>query len=54
MKSVVDALAATYSTVVQMVGETWFRAAAREFAVVQPPSEPSLVRYGAGFIDDRA
>lgn len=50
-KGAVDALAATYSTVVQMVGETWFRAAAREFAAAHPPTEPSLMRYGGGFPD---
>ncbi|MBI1361419.1 MAG: DUF2063 domain-containing protein [Alphaproteobacteria bacterium] len=51
MKGAVDALAATYSTVVQMVGETWFRAAAREYATAHPPTEPSLMRYGAGLPD---
>lgn len=45
----IDALAATFATVQLMVGEEWFRAAAREFARVHPPSEPALIGYGADF-----
>lgn len=45
----VDALAATYATVILMTGEDWFRAAASEFAREHPPIEPSLLAYGATF-----
>ena len=43
----VDALQANFPTVCQFVGEDWFRAMAREYALSHPPSEPALVRYGA-------
>lgn len=45
----VDALAATFATVLLMTGEEWFRAAAREFARANPPADPALVSYGAPF-----
>lgn len=45
----VDALTATFSTVVLMTGADWFRAAAREYARAHPPQEPSLLAYGASF-----
>ncbi len=45
----VDALTATYATVVMMTGEDWFRAAAREYVLVHPPREPALLSYGESF-----
>ena len=45
----IDALAATFATVLLMVGEEWFRAAAREFARAHPPTDPALIGYGADF-----
>ncbi len=50
-KGAIDALAATYPTVVLMTGDVWFRAAAREFVAGHPPSEPSMMRYGERFSD---
>ena len=45
----VDALAATYSTVVMMTGADWFRAAAREYAREHAPTGPALIQYGKAF-----
>lgn len=45
----IDALAATFATVQQMVGEEWFRGAAREFTRAHPPGDPALIGYGADF-----
>lgn len=45
----IDALVATYATVVMMTGEDWFRAAAREYARAHPPREPALLAYGNTF-----
>lgn len=45
----IDALAATFATVRLMVGEQWFRAAAREFARAHPPGDPALINYGGDF-----
>ena len=45
----VDALTATYTTVVTMVGEAWFRAAAAAYAEDHKPGQPSLLSYGADF-----
>ncbi|WP_269715909.1 HvfC/BufC N-terminal domain-containing protein [Caulobacter sp. NIBR2454] len=47
----IDALAANYPVVVQIVGEDWFRAAAARFAADHPPRQPSLSAYGEGFAD---
>ena len=44
-----DALRANYPTVVQLVGEEWFSAAAHRFLDEQPPASPCLLDYGAGF-----
>lgn len=46
-----DVLAATYPVVARLVGETWFRAAARRFVQSDPPCSPCLAEYGAGFPD---
>ena len=45
----IDALVATYATVVIMTGEDWFRAAAREYARANLPREPALLAYGETF-----
>ena len=50
-KGAIDALSATFPTVVLMTGEQWFRAAACEFVAAHPPEEPSLMHYGGGFPD---
>jgi hypothetical protein len=50
-KGSVDALAATYRTVVQLVGEDWFRGAAVAYVTARPPTKPSLLDYGADFPD---
>jgi hypothetical protein len=49
MKGCVDALQANFPSVARLVGEEWFRDAAREHAAVALPDEPSLLRYGAAF-----
>ena len=51
IKGRIDALEANYPTVLQMVGEDWFRAAARVFVEEQPGEGPVLTDYGAGFPD---
>ncbi len=48
-RGAVDALTATYATVVKMVGEDWFRAACAVYADENRPFEPSLLHYGADF-----
>lgn len=45
----IDVLVATFGTVVRIVGEEWFRAAAAVYVAEQPPTTPSMLRYGAGF-----
>ena len=49
--SLVDALAATYPAVQALTGETFFRAAARAFALAAPPRSPVLIDWGGGFAD---
>ena len=49
MKGSIDALQANFPAVTRLVGEEWLRAAAREFVVLQPPREPSLLQYGKSF-----
>jgi hypothetical protein len=44
-----DVLASTFSTVVRMVGEDWFGAAAAAYLSDHRPSTPSLLHYGADF-----
>jgi hypothetical protein len=48
-KGCVDALAANFPTVLSMVGEDWFRAAAALFAREAPPTSAALLDYGADF-----
>ncbi|MET3666968.1 DNA-binding domain-containing protein [Caulobacter sp. 1776] len=48
-KGCVDALAANFPTVLSMVGEDWFRAAAALFAREAPPASAVLLDYGEAF-----
>ena len=48
-KGCVDALAANVPTVLSMVGEDWFRAAAALFAREAPPTGAALLDYGEDF-----
>jgi hypothetical protein len=48
-KGCVDALAANFPTVLSMVGEDWFRAAAALFAREAPPATAALLDYGVAF-----
>ena len=50
-KGCVDALAANFPTVLSMVGEDWFRAAAALFAREAPPTGAALLDYGETFPD---
>lgn len=49
--SLVDALAAKYPVVQDLVGEAFFRDMARVFVMRQPPRSPRLAEYGAGFAE---
>lgn len=49
--TLVDALAAVHPAVQRLVGEAFFRAAARLFIDQEPPRGPLLHCYGAGFGD---
>lgn len=49
MKGLVDALAANYPTVAQLVGEEWFKGCALEFARANRARSPVLAEYGATF-----
>ena len=49
MKGCIDALQANFPAVARLVGEEWLRAAAREYVVHQPPTDPALVTYGRTF-----
>lgn len=49
--SLVEALADTFAVVQQLVGETFFRAMAREFVLRRPPRSPMLFEYGDGFAE---
>jgi hypothetical protein len=51
IKGCIDALQANYPTVCALVGEAWFRAAARLYAQASPPSDARLMRYGEGFAE---
>ena len=50
-KGAIDALASVYGTIVRMVGEDWFAAAAAVYVEDHPPGTPSLLAYGADFAD---
>ncbi|WP_395019851.1 putative DNA-binding domain-containing protein [Dongia sp.] len=47
--SLAAALAANFPTVVKVIGEPAFEALALSFLAIDPPREPSLAAYGAGF-----
>lgn len=49
--SLVNALVDTFSVTQELVGEPFFRAMAREFAYVNPPTSPLLAFYGDAFPD---
>ena len=49
MKGLVDALAANYPTVAQLVGEEWFKACALEYVRAHPARSPVLATYGEAF-----
>ncbi len=49
--SLARALAVTFPTVEALVGADFFRQAARAFAAQDPPTQPVLAEYGAGFAD---
>jgi hypothetical protein len=47
--SLIDALAATFPVVRQLVGAPFFQSAARRFVREAPPASPRLFEYGGGF-----
>jgi hypothetical protein len=49
--SLTEALEATFPVVCRLVGKGFFGGAAEAFIKTQPPSEPRLSAYGAGFGD---
>jgi hypothetical protein len=51
MKGCIDALRANYPTIVRLVGDEWFNAAAAIYVRKALPIDATLLRYGAGFAD---
>ncbi|GAA0868841.1 hypothetical protein GCM10009116_07360 [Brevundimonas basaltis] len=49
IKARIDALEANFPTVSRLVGDDWFRAAAREFVEDNPGDDPALAGFGEGF-----
>ena len=49
IRGCIDALQANFPAVARLVGEEWFREAARAYVMSQLPREPSLLYYGATF-----
>ncbi|OIP21885.1 MAG: DUF2063 domain-containing protein [Comamonadaceae bacterium CG2_30_60_41] len=49
--SLIDALADTYPVVQQLVGEEFFRAMAKVFALANPPRSAVMAYYGQGLAD---
>jgi hypothetical protein len=49
--SLVDALGANFATVRSVIGDQAFQALAADFIAIEPPTEPRLSQYGAGFAD---
>ena len=45
----IDALKANFPAACKIVGDEFFRAMARAFALAHPPASPILLDYGAGF-----
>jgi hypothetical protein len=50
-KGLADALAAQFPTVARAAGAAWMAEAACRFGREQPPEQPCLMSYGAGFAD---
>ena len=48
-KGLADAIAASFPTVLKVVGEDWMRQAAIRFARANPPDRAALVQYGVAF-----
>jgi Putative DNA-binding domain len=51
MSSLIEALAAAFPAVRNLVGNAYFRAAARAYVAEQPPRSPVLANYGDTFAD---
>ncbi len=51
MSGCVDALRANFPSVVRLVGDAWFAAAASAYVRAQPPRDGRLLMYGDGFAD---
>jgi hypothetical protein len=51
MKGCIDALQANYPSVMRLVGEEWFRAAAAVYVVEHKPLDARLLFYGESFSD---
>ena len=49
LRSLTDALLATFPVVARLVGEGFFRYAADRYVRAEPPAGPCLFEYGAGF-----
>jgi hypothetical protein len=49
--SLAEALAANFPVTARLVGEDFFRAAAKRFVAAEPPSQPCLSAYGEAFPD---
>jgi hypothetical protein len=47
----IEALQGRFPVVERLVGEDFFRAMARAYVALEPPSSPLLLRYGEGFAD---
>lgn len=47
--ALIEALETSFPAVRRLVGEEFFREAAREYAMADPPVSPVLLEYGAGF-----
>lgn len=51
LKACIDALRGNYPTVIRLVGDEWFDAAAAIYARRQPPTQATLLYYGEDFAD---
>lgn len=49
--SLIDALADSFPVTQELVGEAFFRAMAKSFALANPPRSPVMATYGDGFPD---
>lgn len=49
LKGCIDALQANFPSVSGLTGEAFFREMARQYALVEPPREGALIRYGEFF-----